>query len=303
VKDVRDELSELAFAAGWSAVRALPERAARTLFDLFADQAWVRHGRSVQQLERNLRRVVPDASTRELRELSRAAARSYLRYWCEVFRLPDWSPERVVHGIRVDDQKYMTEALEQGGAVMSLPHMANWDHAGAWACLEYGGLTTVAERLRPEGLYERFLAYREGLGMEVLPLTGGGGPFRTLLERARSGRLICLLGDRDLTTNGVTVSFFGEPATMPGGPAALSIASGTPLLPVTLWYEEGLTCFRIHPPLRPPDTGTRAEKVAAMTQACADLFAGGIAQHPQDWHMMQRLWVADVPARNGGGQP
>jgi KDO2-lipid IV(A) lauroyltransferase len=183
---------------------------------------------------------------------------------------------------------------------MTLPHLANWDHAGAWACLEHGGLTTVAERLRPEGLYERFVEYRERLGMEVLPLTGGGGPFRTLLERARSGRLICLLGDRDLTTNGVPVSFFGETATMPGGPAALSLASGAPLLPVTLWYEDDVTCLRIHPRVRPPDTGTRAEKVAALTQACADVFAAGIAKHPQDWHMMQRLWAADVPAGRGG---
>src|SRR5207244_1989778 len=83
----------------------------------------------------------------------------------------------------------MPEGLAVGGAVMVLPHMANWDHAGAWACVRYGSLTTVAERLKPEGLYERFLSYRRALGMEVLPLSGEGGPFRTLLERARQGHL------------------------------------------------------------------------------------------------------------------
>jgi len=87
---------------------------------------------------------------------------------------------------------------------------------------------------------------------------------------------------------------------MPAGPAALSLASGAPLLPVTLWYEDDTTCLRIHPRVHPPETGTRAEKVAALTQACADGFAAGIAKHPEDWHMMQRLWVSDVSPSRGG---
>jgi KDO2-lipid IV(A) lauroyltransferase len=33
-----------------------------------------------------------------------------------------------------------------------------------------------------------------------------------------------------------------------------------------------------------------------MTQAMADAFGSGIAQHPEDWHMLQRLWIADLAA-------
>jgi phosphatidylinositol dimannoside acyltransferase len=28
-----------------------------------------------------------------------------------------------------------------------------------------------------------------------------------------------------------------------------------------------------------------------MTQRCADAFAAGIAAHPQDWHMLQQVFV------------
>jgi KDO2-lipid IV(A) lauroyltransferase len=274
----------------------MPSPAANALFDAFADQAWIRHGPSVQQLEKNLRRVVPDASTRELRELSRASMRSYLRYWREAFRLPNLTPEQIVGTHVCLDEERISDQLATGrGLILTLPHMGNWDHAGAWVSIAHAPLTTVAERLRPESLYERFLEFRRGLGMEVLPLTGGGGPFRTLLERARTGHLICLLGDRDLTENGVDVTFFGERARMPAGPAALAIASGAALMPATLWYEDGLTFTRIHPPVPVPTSGTRAEKVAVMTQTMADAFAEGIAAHPQDWHMLQRLWLADLP--------
>jgi KDO2-lipid IV(A) lauroyltransferase len=228
--------------------------------------------------------------------------RSYMRYWCEAFRLPDLSAEQIVARHRIQGEENLTKALDAGGgAVLTLPHMGNWDHAGAWVTLTHAPLTTVAERLKPEALYARFLDYRRALGMEVLPLSGEGGPFRTLLERARAGAMICLLGDRDLTDSGVPVTFFGETSKMPAGPAALALACGAPLLPATLWFGPGVTWTWIHEEIPVPTSGSRAEKVAAMTQACAAVFERGIAEHPQDWHMMQRVWLDDLgPDR---GQP
>ena len=291
---MKDEIADVAYAVGWGTVRRMPGPMARATFRGIADQAWLRHGPSVQQLEKNLRRVVPDASKRELRELSRESMRSYLRYWCEVFRLPDLSHQEIVGTVQCEGEKRIVQGLERGkGVVIPLPHMANWDHAGAWVTLAHAPLTTVAERLKPESLYERFLDYRRDLGMEVLPLTGGPPPFRTLLERAKQGRLIALVGDRDLGENGIPVTFFGEQTSMPPGPAAIAVATGAVLLPATLSYDGPVLRVHIHEAVEIPAEGSRPEKVAVMTQACADVFAGGIAKNPQDWHMLQRLWVGD----------
>jgi phosphatidylinositol dimannoside acyltransferase len=298
---LRDQVTDQAYAAGWTAIRRLPAPAVRPLFNGLADQSWLRHTGSVAQLERNLRRVLPKVSNRELREVSRAAVRSYMRYWSEVFRLPDLSPERIVETIRILGDEHIEQALASGdGFVISLPHMANWDLAGAWLAIAHTPFATVAERLRPEALYERFLNYRRSLGMQVIPLTGDPGdpsPFRTLLGIARSGGAICLVGDRDLTEAGVTVDFFGEPARMPGGPASLAVATKVRFMPATLWYSGDHLYVRIHPPITVPAKGTRADKIVAMTQTCADQFAQGIAEHPEDWHMMQPLWLADLRSR------
>lgn len=184
--------------------------------------------------------------------------------------------------------------------MLALPHLANWDLAGVWATRALGiPFTTVAERLRPESLYDRFVAYRESLGMEVLPHTGGSA-FGALARRLRSGGLVCLVADRDLSSSGVEVDFFGERARMPAGPALLAQHTGALLLPATLWYDGAATMRgRIHPPVEVPESGTRAERTAAMTQALADVFAGGIADHPEDWHMLQRLWAADLDPGKG----
>ena len=124
------------------------------------------------------------------------------------------------------------------GAILALPHSGNWDMAGVWLVQNNGTPTTVAERLRPESLYNRFLAYREGLGFEIIPLTGGERPpFEVLAERLRDNRVVGLMAERDLTRTGVQVDFFGEPTRMPAGPAKLAIETGAALLPVHCWYE------------------------------------------------------------------
>ncbi|MCX4702258.1 MULTISPECIES: phosphatidylinositol mannoside acyltransferase [Streptomyces] len=300
----QERVTDALYGLGWGVVKKLPEPVAVRLGRSIADLAWKRRGKGVQRLESNYARVVPDASPERLAELSRAGMRSYLRYWMESFRLPAWSAERVRNGFEAKDLHHLTDGLAAGkGVVLALPHMANWDLAGAWVTTTLETpFTTVAERLKPETLYDRFVAYREGLGMEVLPHSGGTA-FGTLARRLRDGGLVCLVAERDLSSSGVEVEFFGETTRIPAGPALLAQQTGALLLPVTLWYDKSpVMKGRVHPPVEVPETGTRAEKTSVMAQALADAFATGIADHPEDWHMLQRLWLKDLdPARSPSG--
>lgn len=296
---LRDRLTDGLYGLGWAGVRKLPEPAASALGRTVADAAWKRRGKGVLRLEANLARVVPDASPERLAELSKAGMRSYMRYWMESFRLPVWDARKVRENVLMEDAHHLTDGLAAGrGVIVALPHLANWDLAGAWATRAMNiPFTTVAERLKPESLYDRFVAYRESLGMEVLPHAGGAA-FGTLARRLRAGGLVCLVADRDLSSSGVEVTYFGETTRMPAGPALLAQQTGALLVPVTLWYDrEPVMRGRIHPPIEVPPTGDRVKKTSVMTQALADVFAEGIAEHPEDWHMLQRLWLADLEPR------
>ena len=301
MSSAQERLTDALYGLGWSAVKKLPEPVAVRLGRTVADLAWKRRGKGVRRLESNYARVVPDASPERLAELSRAGMRSYLRYWMESFRLPAWSAERVKTGFDPKDVHHLTDAIASDrGVILALPHMANWDLAGAWVTTKLETpFTTVAERLKPETLYDRFVAYREGLGMEVLPHSGGTA-FGTLARRLRDGGLVCLVAERDLSASGVEVKFFGETTRMPAGPALLAQQTGALLLPVTLWYDDSpVMRGRVHPPVEVPESGDRAEKTSVITQALADAFATGIADHPEDWHMLQRLWLADLDPTKG----
>ncbi|GGP66963.1 phosphatidylinositol mannoside acyltransferase [Saccharothrix coeruleofusca] len=292
---MRERLADLAYAAGWRLVRVLPEPVARALFDRAADWAARRGGEGVRQLRANLRRVVPKAGEQELDELVRLSLRSYARYWREAFRLPSMDLEAAYAACdeMISGHENLDAALAEGrGVVAALPHCGNWDMAGVWLVGHTGGFTTVVERLKPESLYRRFVRFRESLGFEVLPLTGGERPVAAVLaERLRQNKVVCLLADRDLTAGGIPVTFFGERTMMPAGPAHLAATTGAALLPVGLWFTEDGWSFRVHPPIRVAGP----DGVAAATQSLADVFAADIAAHPADWHMMQKLWLADLP--------
>jgi KDO2-lipid IV(A) lauroyltransferase len=226
------------------------------------------------------------------------ALRSYSRYWLETFRLEGMDHKEVARNTTVAGGEHVVAGLDSGkGIIFALPHSGNWDAAGIWMVNTHGPFTTVAERLKPESLFDRFVAYRESIGMEVVPLTGGPRtPTDVLSERLRANGLTCLLSDRDLSRNGIEVDFFGERTRMPAGPALLAATTGAALIVTHAYFDGDGWGLTFNAPTELPD-GRLRERVTAATQALADQFAVEIAKRPADWHMLQRLWLADLPAR------
>ena len=282
------------FVSGWRVVRALPEDQALRWFEKAADRLHRQNGRAVRQLRNNLRRVRPELDNGALEELTQRAVRSYLRYWCESFRLPAWPLDDLVARTRtVHEERLRTPYAEGRGVVVALPHQGNWDWAGAWACGTGMPLMTVAERLRPERLYDEFVAFRAGLGMRILPLGGDRdrSPMPRLAEYLRQGGFVCLLADRDLSRTAVDVTLCNTPARMPTGPALLARETGAALVPATLSYRQRELEIHFHEEVH---VQPGAEGVAAAMQAVADAFTTGITAHPEDWHMMQRVFREDL---------
>jgi KDO2-lipid IV(A) lauroyltransferase len=286
---MKESIAAWAYILAWKLIRALPESLAYSLFDKGARLLVKRNGKSVMRLRSNLARVKPGISESELQSLLEEAFASYMRYWCDTFRFPNWDKERINSTVTVTRENLLLDGIKSGkGVIVSLPHAGNWDHAGAYFCLKGIHLVTVAERLKPERLFLEFLRYRQAMGMEVLALDSRS--IATLAQRLREGHLVALVADRDLSKSGIDVEFFDHPARMPAGPAVLAVKTGAILLTAFVNYTEPgihITFDEIHVPSR----GTQEEKVSEIVQRSADNFARGIAQYPQDWHMLQRIWI------------
>jgi KDO2-lipid IV(A) lauroyltransferase len=190
----------------------------------------------------------------------------------------------------VENEEFLRKPLREGrGVIVSLPHAGNWDHAGAYFCASGAPLVTVAEHLKPEKLFQKFLSYRESIGMEVLDANARS--LAILAQRLRSNRLVALVADRDLSNVGVPVTFFGAPSRMPAGPALLSIQTGAPLITAFVKYEKNGIRIIFEDEIAIPEFGTQQEKISFMIQECANRFSRLIALYTEDWHMLQRIWV------------
>lgn len=286
---MKENLSAYLYFIGWRIVRWLPEKIAYQIAYKVADFLVKQNGKNVQRLRTNLVRTQPEMTALNLELLVVDAMRSYMRYWCDTFRFPDWSTKRIQETVSVTNENLLLDAIAAGtGVIVALPHAGNWDHAGAYFCGKGVRLVTVAERLKPEKLFRKFLSYRQSMGMEVLPLDGR--VLETLADRLRDGALVALVADRDLSRSGIDVDFFGAPARMPAGPALLAIRTQAPLITAFVSYTESGVHIDFKLVIL-PSSGSEKEMVQEIVQMTAQHFEAGISQHPQDWHMLQRIWT------------
>jgi KDO2-lipid IV(A) lauroyltransferase len=286
---MKEKIVAWGYILAWRVLRALPEVFAYSLFNRGAQWLVKRDGKSVQRLRKNLMNVKPEYSKAQMENLVATGMSSYMRYWCDTFRFPNWDKDRINSTVTVTRENLLLDGIKSGrGVIVSLPHAGNWDHAGAYFCLKGIHLVTVAERLKPERLFLEFLRYRQAMGMEVLALDSRS--IVTLAQRLREGHLVALVADRDLSKSGIDVQFFGKPSRMPAGPAVLALKTGAVFLTAFVNYTQSGIHITFDEISLPQD-GTQEEKVSYLVQQSADNFQRGIAGHPEDWHMLQRIWI------------
>lgn len=292
-----DWLTVAGFRLAWWAGRNLPRSVVVTFFVKFADAMFRRNGVSVQRLKFNLARVTGmQVSDQDLIDLAKRNLRNYFRYWAEMFCLTKLSNAETFQAVVFENLGEVDRILASGRGVLAVAtHSGNWDLAGAAMAHHIGRLTTVAEKLKPTELFDEFVAARTPRGIEILPHRGGPvPPIEILRERLQSGNLVALAADRDMSRHGVEVQFFGHLAKMPAGPALLSSETGAALIPVQIWFEGRITRIKFM-----SEIATAGKTVPEVTQDMAHAFEQNLTAHPDNWFMLQQVWL-DHPVAYGG---
>jgi KDO2-lipid IV(A) lauroyltransferase len=280
----------LLYLFAWKVIGVLPEKSAYKLANKISDQIFNKNGKGVKRLRNNYKRVLTSISNNELEALTKEGMRSYLRYWFDTFRLNKWSKSRIIQTTLVVRENLLRDPIEKkNGCIIALPHAGNWDHAAAYFCSTGIPITTVVEKLKPEAIFKKFLAYRESIGIEAISHKEKTMPI--LMERLNQGKLVALVADRDMSRNGIEVNFLGGVAKMPAGPAILAVKTGSPLVTAYIRYIDKGIEITFDETIKLPVTGSEEEQIRIVTQSMADNFAKRIKDSPVDWHMLQRIWV------------
>jgi lauroyl/myristoyl acyltransferase len=291
-RDGRERLAYLAYATVAWLGRVLPTVTGRVLFRWAGTAAFHLMGRVRAVVAANQAQVLGRAVDDPLvRAATREAFRSYARYWFDSFDVATWDDERIREALPFEGLDVVQKLLDDGrGVLVVVPHMGNWDAAGRALAAHGIAVFSVAERLRPEALFELFLRHRQDLGMEIIGLVDDGDVARQLTNALASGRFVALVADRDLSGRGVEVEMFGAPRRLPAGPAVLALRSGAPVVVADIYETRaGWRCV-LHPPIEPVATGDRRADVAELTRRIAAMFERGIAAAPSQWHLFQPGW-------------
>lgn len=283
-------VSYLIYSTLWRAVRILPERFAYAIFNRLAVFAYKRNGKRVKRLRSNYQFAKPELTINEIENLVLRGLKSAMRYWCETFRISDWSKERIFETVDTEQEQYLLEPIQSGrGLIVALPHAGNWDHAGAYFCARGVRVNTVAEHLKPERLFRKFLKHREAMGMQVLDLNAG--VFSELEKLLHCGELVALVADRDLSRSGVNVRFFGKTARMPAGPALLAYKTKADLITAYVSYTDTGIHIKFTSPVAVNYQAEQSSEIERVTQLLAQQFEIDISESLESWHMQQRVFI------------
>jgi KDO2-lipid IV(A) lauroyltransferase len=281
-----------AFKAVQSVVERLPRSSAYALAVLAARFAWLFSPLARPRLDYNLRVACPELQKdeRELRRLSWLNFRNHAKAYADLMMLPRTNVEAMRSRLRVEGMEYVEEARALGKGILAVScHMGSYEVVSAIWSATLAPVSFFAEELEPRALFEWYRDTRARLGISVLTLDVGG--IRKVLQALRDEEMVITAIDRDITGTGHVMPFFGRPAPIPLGPAAIARRLGAPLLPVCVTRLPDDSYLALATPLVMVEEtdDPKADHVRATEKVLGriEMF---IQRHPEQWHVPHRIW-------------
>ena len=281
-----------AFKVVQSLVERLPRPWAYALAVVGARFAWWFSPLARPRLEYNLKIACPELEKdpKALRRVSWLNFRNHAKAYADLMQLPNARVEAMRPRLKVEGWEYLEEARVAGKGVLVVScHMGSYEVVAAIWSATLAPVSFFAEELEPRALFEWYRDTRARLGISVLTLDHGG--IRKVLEALREQEMVITAIDRDITGTGHLMPFFGRPAPIPLGPAAIALRTGTPLFPVCVYRLPDDTYMAEGAPLVfATATGdARADQVRA-TGLVLRQIERFIESHPEQWHVPHQIW-------------
>jgi KDO2-lipid IV(A) lauroyltransferase len=285
-------------AARWLAARVprwLGYRAAALGGEIYF---WLNPGHSHKAVQNYAVVLADDVGAARVRLMARRSFRNYAKSLFDFFRQAAIDPDLYEADAVITGWEHLDHALAQGrGAIVVSPHFGNWDLAGGAAAARGYPFAALADTFSPHEVDALVQESRARLGLGTIPL--GSGSLRRTLSMLRRNQVVGFVCDGPQREGGVEVTFFGQRAWLPGGPARFALRCGSPMVFGYVGRRPGDRTFfgGIEPLDAYTPTGDEAADVRALTQAWVVRLEDLLRQHPDQWYMFRQMWPeVDTPA-------
>jgi KDO2-lipid IV(A) lauroyltransferase len=195
----------------------------------------------------------------------------------------------ILKKVRLVNTQYFDEALKnKKGAVILTAHIGNWELGGAAIAANGYPLLAIALPHAESKVNDFFNRQREERGVKIVPIRKAAFE---CLHALKNNTLVAILGDRDFTSAGIIVDFFGKPTLLPKGPAMLALKIGCPIIPGFSVMRDGYNLDVIfEKPLEFIKTGDIEEDIKEITKKFALRIEEYIRTYPEQWFMFRKFW-------------
>jgi lauroyl/myristoyl acyltransferase len=242
------------------------------------------------RLEFNLKVACPELDERALRRITWFNFRNHAKSYADLMMLPRTEVSAMRPLLKVQGMENLDAARALGKGVMAVScHMGSYEVVSAIWAATLSPVSFFAEELEPRALFEWYRDTRARLGISVLTLTAPG--IRKVIQALHEREMVITAIDRDIIGTGHVMPFFGRPAPIPLGTAAIALRFGTPLLPVCVYrLPDDTYMAEAAPHVLAESTGDKKADEIRITQELLRHIEGFIRAHPEQWHVPHRIW-------------
>jgi KDO2-lipid IV(A) lauroyltransferase len=275
---------------GSSLARVLPLRFCYWVAELMALGFYFFSRKDIPELKDNLRVVLgADTDEKALKKHVRAVFRNFAKYLVDFFKFQKFTEEYIKEHIEISGTEYVDEALGRGkGALLVSLHLGSWELGAALL----GGLKYPMNALvlshKNKRIDDFFVKQRGINDVRSIPIGAG---IKECFKALKRKECLAIVGDKDYTSGGVYVDFFGKKALMPKGPAAFSIKTGAPIVfcALTRKKDDSLK-FTFESPIIHEPTGNVEKDVREIMRRYIKIFEKYIREYPDQWYVFRRIW-------------
>jgi Kdo2-lipid IVA lauroyltransferase/acyltransferase len=279
-----------AYMAGFGLAKIVPLRGCYFIAELIARTWYLFAARDKMAMRNNLRTVLgSEVSAKEIERHILSIFRNFAKYLVDFFRFPRFSEEYITTNICVEGRENLDRCISEGkGAIAVTVHLGNWELGAALVGGMGYKLSAIALQHANKRINDFFTNQRSINGVRSIPTgTSVRGCFKSLAKN----EVIAIAADKDYTSTGVRVEFFGKKALLPKGAAVISLRTGAPIVFTLLTREEGDKFkLRFEKPVKPEPTGDSEGDIRRLMAEYVKYFEKYIRAYPDQWYAFREIW-------------
>ncbi len=216
--------------------------------------------------------------------------RNFAKYLVDFFRFEKIDPEYIKKNIKLENIHNFDQALAKGkGVIVLSAHLGNWELGGVVIAQLGYPFWVVALPHKIKKVDDFFNGQRNRKGVKVIAM---GKAVRSCIAEIKSNHMVALVGDRDFTQKGIVIDLFGKPMHFPEGPAALSLMTGSAIVPGFMFRnDDDSFTLRIEKAIEFNPSGDKTKDLAELIKVYKKIIEDYIRKYPQQWYVFRKFWI------------